>query len=144
MSVTGQYYGTTFSNSETDFARKSAFLSNHAGTPVQQLLKMGLNWDTHQPSSASCIRVFRGKISKRLTTDTISKGFRSGGEMKAFCVHPIFLKVADARLKEGRSFTGDALSARTNLVTRRTIRKNFHSAGQMGVFCVPSILLTRS
>ena len=41
MSVTGQYYGTTFSNSETDFARKSAFLSNHAGTPVQQLLKMG-------------------------------------------------------------------------------------------------------
>jgi len=43
MSVTGQYYGTTFSNSETDFARKSAFLSNHAGTPVQQLLKMGMN-----------------------------------------------------------------------------------------------------
>jgi len=42
MSVTGQYYGTTFSNSETDFARKSAFLSNHAGTPVQQLLKMGM------------------------------------------------------------------------------------------------------
>jgi len=39
--VAGLFYGTTFSNSGADFARKSAFLSNHAGSPVQALLKMG-------------------------------------------------------------------------------------------------------
>jgi len=40
--VSGPFYSTTFSNSEADSARKSAFLSNHAGSPVQALLKMGM------------------------------------------------------------------------------------------------------
>src|SRR3972149_9119212 len=42
MSVSDLFYDTTFSNSGADFARKSAFLSNPAGSPVQPLLKMGL------------------------------------------------------------------------------------------------------
>ena len=41
ISVSGLSYGTTFSTSGADSARKSAFLSNHAGSPLQPLLKMG-------------------------------------------------------------------------------------------------------
>ena len=47
--VAGLFHGTTFSTTGADFARKSAFLSNHAGSPVQPLLKMGKGFNVRWP-----------------------------------------------------------------------------------------------
>jgi len=53
-------YSTTFSTSGADSARKSAFLSNHAGPTVQPLLKMGLSISAEE---------FAGALADNLYSD---------------------------------------------------------------------------